>query len=553
MSRHAYRTVIIAFLVAIVPFAWLTYRFNWLVDDAFISFRYARHLAQGHGLRYNLDEHPPVEGYSNFLWVLLLAPFEFCSRSAAVASRAISVVCGVAIVWRAIRFMKIRLDLPLIPLILGGLFLATLPPLTVWSTSGLETVPFALVVFLAFEFLVADPSRVRVLAGGITLVVLVLLRIDGMVWAGIVIGLAWVVAASRQSKSSARSVFHCAAIAGAAVVTMTVFRLLYFGWPLPNTVYAKVGLTPLALERGILYVLSLALTFPHIAIVAVTALFSRGSLAVSAGRQGSLVVVCGCCYAASAGGDWMAMGRHLIPVLPFAAIAFATQINGLWKRLPAAAIAVSAVALILSLLPGFNIHVVPRTVRQAFAFLPTPFSSHLTEYETWKVERDNSVKRIQLGRALRRHTKPGESLIALGIGAVGYYSDLKIYDPAGLVNVEVAHRDAPRRRVAAGHDKAVDRPFFFKYKPTYCEAFIISIGADFPSVEPGRRLQFTWQQPFRFNASEAVMTSYSPTAYLLDQPDNLGQRQLLILFARNDLVDVGQMPLRPSNTRPARP
>lgn len=122
-----------------------------------------------------------------------------------------------------------------------------------------------------------------------------------------------------------------------------------------------------------------------------------------------------------------------------------------------------------------------------------------------------------------------------------------------MVNVEVAHRDAPRRRVAAGHDKAVDRPFFFKYKPTYCEAFIISIGADFPSVEPGRRLQFTWQQPFRFNASEAVMTSYSPTAYLLDQPDNPGQRQLLILFARNDLVDVGQMPLRPSNTRPARP
>ena len=45
--------------------------FGWFVcDDAFISFRYARNLLEGHGLVYNPGEY--VESYSNFLWVLEL-------------------------------------------------------------------------------------------------------------------------------------------------------------------------------------------------------------------------------------------------------------------------------------------------------------------------------------------------------------------------------------------------------------------------------------------------------------------------------------------------
>src|SRR5206468_5817414 len=40
-------------------------------DDAFISYRYARNLAEGNGLVYNSGER--VEGYTNFLWTVLLA------------------------------------------------------------------------------------------------------------------------------------------------------------------------------------------------------------------------------------------------------------------------------------------------------------------------------------------------------------------------------------------------------------------------------------------------------------------------------------------------
>ncbi|MBI4859087.1 MAG: hypothetical protein HY815_02260, partial [Candidatus Riflebacteria bacterium] len=62
-------------------------------DDAFISFRYARHLATGKGLTYN----PPVrvEGYSNLSWILMLTA---CHRSGVDpldASKTLGMLLGV--------------------------------------------------------------------------------------------------------------------------------------------------------------------------------------------------------------------------------------------------------------------------------------------------------------------------------------------------------------------------------------------------------------------------------------------------------------------------
>src|SRR5436190_1119762 len=47
-------------------------RYFSLFDDAMISMRYARMLAEGHGLVWNAGG-PPVEGYTNFLWTLWMS------------------------------------------------------------------------------------------------------------------------------------------------------------------------------------------------------------------------------------------------------------------------------------------------------------------------------------------------------------------------------------------------------------------------------------------------------------------------------------------------
>jgi len=49
----------------------LSAAWSFNTDDAYITLRYSSHLAQGHGIVWNIGEAPPVEGYSNFLFVLL--------------------------------------------------------------------------------------------------------------------------------------------------------------------------------------------------------------------------------------------------------------------------------------------------------------------------------------------------------------------------------------------------------------------------------------------------------------------------------------------------
>src|SRR4029450_2282074 len=66
------RLGLMASLVLLLAHA-LFYRF--LCDDAFISFRYAHNLASGQGLVFN-PGFERVEGYSNFLWVVVLAAFD---------------------------------------------------------------------------------------------------------------------------------------------------------------------------------------------------------------------------------------------------------------------------------------------------------------------------------------------------------------------------------------------------------------------------------------------------------------------------------------------
>ena len=51
---------------------WHALRYAFVTDDAYISFVYARNLAEHGELVFN-PGRPPVEGYTNFLWTVLLA------------------------------------------------------------------------------------------------------------------------------------------------------------------------------------------------------------------------------------------------------------------------------------------------------------------------------------------------------------------------------------------------------------------------------------------------------------------------------------------------
>ena len=71
---------------------WRGHRFTY--DDAYISFRYAANLVAGHGLVYNPGEF--IEGYTNFLWTLLIAAGMQIGVGPHITSKVVGAACSIA-------------------------------------------------------------------------------------------------------------------------------------------------------------------------------------------------------------------------------------------------------------------------------------------------------------------------------------------------------------------------------------------------------------------------------------------------------------------------
>ncbi|MGQ9594071.1 MAG: hypothetical protein ACUVXH_06020, partial [Anaerolineae bacterium] len=70
--------------------AWALHGF--LVDDAYIGLRYVRQAVRGQGWVYNVGER--VEGYSNFLWLVLLLPAAAAGVEGVLAAKALGMAAG---------------------------------------------------------------------------------------------------------------------------------------------------------------------------------------------------------------------------------------------------------------------------------------------------------------------------------------------------------------------------------------------------------------------------------------------------------------------------
>jgi len=64
-------TVYLGLILVLVVLAAL--RNSFIQDDAFISFRYAHNLIYHHHLGWNAFGQERLEGYTNFLWTMLIA------------------------------------------------------------------------------------------------------------------------------------------------------------------------------------------------------------------------------------------------------------------------------------------------------------------------------------------------------------------------------------------------------------------------------------------------------------------------------------------------
>ncbi len=455
-----------------LPFAALIWRYDFLCDDAYISFRYALNLARGLGLAYNPGEEPPVEGFTNLLWVLWMALWERLGPGSEVGSRLTSVACALLLL------LLLARHLVALPGSGSGwarvalVFLATFPPLAVWATGGLETMAFTLCVFALYDRLAGDPMRPRTGQAALAGVLALLLRADGFVWVALVLLGSALDARSRGSTELVRASLQTAAALVIAFAGLLVWRWTTFGTLEPNTARIKIALGLISVDRGARYLANFLLTFPSVLLVLMLAVAAHARTKGAGARGAATVVLGNFIYVVLVGGDFMAMGRFLVPAVPFLTVLLGLALQRLASTtrrgtLLAAAGAVMCAAL--SLPAAFDGLLVPRSLLEALDFR---WSSGVfrTEQEKWRAMKEDAAAWATQGRMLARIARPGDSLVIGTIGAVGYHSGLVIHDRMGLVNREELEQDDDAPRRSAGHERRVPYATLAAKRPTFLES-----------------------------------------------------------------------------------
>lgn len=212
----------------------------WIVDDAGITFVYARNLAAGHGL-VSQPGLPPVEGFSNFLWMLAFVPAFLAGlfdpvivpKLASLALLAGSFV----LLDRALFSLTGSRAVSLVTLFL----LAVCSPFVIWTVSGLENPLYVFLLCLLLWLIVRERLREREsgafpLAAGAVAAGLALTRPDGILFAGLYPLLTLAAGKGRWGR-----VVRYASVFALLLGAFLLFRWTYFGDLVPNTFYAKGG------------------------------------------------------------------------------------------------------------------------------------------------------------------------------------------------------------------------------------------------------------------------------------------------------------------------
>jgi len=238
-------------LLLLLPFAvvlgWLQLQYaGYIKDDTFIALRYARNLAEGHGMVFNYGQR--LEGYTDFLWVVMSVPAFWLGVDPVVWVKALACgfgQLGLLVVYELARyFAGGRLS----PYGLIGVGVWSVSgSVVLWSMAGME--PTAMAVFCSGGVLFlmklwdraddgGDTRRHVLFAGGLLLAG-ALCRPEGHLF--LLVAAAVGLADAARRGYLPRPWLHLAGLFTVVMAPYHLWRYLYFGGLVPNTYLAKSG------------------------------------------------------------------------------------------------------------------------------------------------------------------------------------------------------------------------------------------------------------------------------------------------------------------------
>lgn len=398
----------------------------FIADDALISLRYAERLITGHGLTWT--EGVPVEGYSNLLWVLIMAFCGLLGMDLVWAARIVGTLCMMLPLFMVAQTYGRTVQWSNVPPILIALFFYVLAaPIAVWAIGGLEQAMMVGLLGIAIPgtFRIVTSLQINKVDYYQTLLPLGLLcitRPDGPLFTVALAGTFLMAALLKQGFSNAKqagvTLVIIIAIPLSFYAAQLIFRLAYYGEWVPNTALVKIAPSWGRAMLGWLYVKAgLVSLWPWVVVSGISAV---GCLIWESASRFKIMLLLMLLfiwlgYVAFIGGDIFAAHRHVVPALIILLFISLEGLTAFWRKAGHFFSRVVLVVICVILLALF--------VKEQLAD---------TENQNAKTERWEYEGQV-LGTVLNKAFSAQQPLLAVtSAGCLPYWSKLPSLDMLGL-------------------------------------------------------------------------------------------------------------------------
>ncbi|WP_228538110.1 hypothetical protein [Nocardia sp. XZ_19_385] len=437
---------------------------SWLVDDAGITFAYARSVADGLGPVLQPGAEP-VEGFSNPTWLLVLVLGEwgglfdrgilFGVPDFVLYPKAIALLCCAGILVACYIAARRVSRWPALVTFATGVVLAAIPSFVIWCFSGLENSLFALsVCVLAVHLFLAVLDQrlwtpaVAVTAGAIAAFA-ALTRPDGLIYLAAYPLVSVILVRRADWRTGLRHVLYSGIAFAIPFGAYLVWRISEFGRLVANTAVAKHQAMPTV--HDLTRVGELVQYAGAPAVIAGVGVVGLALAGPSRWRDGvaallvplALAMVAYCVLQP----DWMGQFRFATPVWVLAAFVVVTSAAELLARLRTRGRALVALTLVGALIPsGVALADAAESYRAdsdvPLCWIALRFGQYVNGYA--------DIIGLQQG-----------SLLAPDMGGSSLTSRLRLIDMAGLTESRIAD-------IYAGTDSITLEDYVFEErKPTF--------------------------------------------------------------------------------------
>ena len=468
VSSTSTRRLLLILLPVLVYAGYLN---SFVQDDAYISFRYAHNLVHENELTWNAGSGELIEGYTNFLWTMMMAVPIALDLDPVPFSKLTGLVFFFGTLVFTFKLSSMILESSSLA-VLAVMLLGTNYTFSAYATGGLETQMQAFLVVasvhLALSMVLNDschPSRLLSLS--LLWAIALLTRLDSSIPV-LVLGIYVLTHIIRRDQSRAR-LWKDAVLLGMPVVLIIgpwlLWKAVYYGELLPNTYYAKAGVFSFEIFlRGLFYVYEFLKSYLLVPFVFL-AMFAHKKITSAVFGVLLSIIAIWIGYIIKIGGGFMEF-RLLVPILPLAYVVIVRLI---------ASVGESSVrgVLIAIIYCGSLMH--------AMTFNGVMGIDPIKRLEDQLESKRENWDGIGLTlNELFADAHPPVILATPAAGAIPYYSQLRTIDMHGLNDHWIARHGVLKERDRPGHQKRATLRYLVESGANLVMAYPFTRGNGYP-------------------------------------------------------------------------